>query len=195
MTTELFCEKQPLPFEVKRLDTQTQEALWVLRAQCGDREALERLLRHVQPSLHRYLCGLIGRTDADDVLQDVFVLMYRKLKWLEKPELFRPWMFRIASRLVFRRSKSARRQQVCDEAILEGVPAPELEITGELLEQLDGNDMISPASRAVLLLHFKEEMSLPEVAAVLGIPLGTVKSRLAYGLTSLRKQLNGRRRL
>jgi RNA polymerase sigma-70 factor (ECF subfamily) len=50
-------------------------------------------------------------------------------------------------------------------------------------------DDISPASRAVLVLHFEEELSLPEVAAVLELPLGTVKSRLAYGLTALRKHL------
>jgi RNA polymerase sigma-70 factor (ECF subfamily) len=56
-------------------------------------------------------------------------------------------------------------------------------------------EAISPASRAVLFLHFKEEMSLPAVAAILEIPLGTVKSRLSYGLTALRKQLGNNRRL
>jgi RNA polymerase sigma-70 factor (ECF subfamily) len=51
-------------------------------------------------------------------------------------------------------------------------------------------DSISPASRAVLMLHFDEELSLPEVAAILDIPVGTVKSRLSYGLSSIRKRLN-----
>jgi RNA polymerase sigma-70 factor, ECF subfamily len=45
------------------------------------------------------------------------------------------------------------------------------------------------------LLHFKEEMSLPAIAAILEIPLGTVKSRLAYGLNALRKKLGNNRRL
>ena len=44
-----------------------QEMQWVLRAQCYDREALEALLRSVQPSLRRYLSGLVGATDAADV--------------------------------------------------------------------------------------------------------------------------------
>jgi RNA polymerase sigma-70 factor, ECF subfamily len=48
---------------------------------------------------------------------------------------------------------------------------------------------VSPASRAVLALHFQEELPLKEVAAILEIPLGTVKSRLAYGLSAIRKQL------
>jgi RNA polymerase sigma-70 factor (ECF subfamily) len=53
---------------------------------------------------------------------------------------------------------------------------------------------LSPAIRAVLLLHFREEMPLAEVAAVLEIPLGTVKSRLSFGLKSLRKALGAERR-
>jgi RNA polymerase sigma-70 factor (ECF subfamily) len=51
---------------------------------------------------------------------------------------------------------------------------------------------LSPASRAVLVLHFQEEMPLAHVAAVLGIPLGTVKSRLASGLNTLREIADGR---
>ena len=43
---------------------------------------------------------------------------------------------------------------------------------------------LSPASHAVLMLHFREEMTFAEVAAVLEIPIGTVRSRLAYGLTT-----------
>lgn len=57
------------------MTTSRQEAQWVLRAQCNDREALELLLRSVQPSLHRYLSGLVGTRHADDVLQDVFILV------------------------------------------------------------------------------------------------------------------------
>jgi RNA polymerase sigma-70 factor (ECF subfamily) len=53
--------------------------------------------------------------------------------------------------------------------------------------------VLSPASRAVLMLHFQEEMPLAAVAAVLELPLGTVKSRLAYGLAALRRQYSGNR--
>ena len=48
---------------------------------------------------------------------------------------------------------------------------------------------VTPASRAVLLLHYQQDLTMDEVAAVLGIPLGTAKSRLQYGLTTLRKYL------
>jgi len=110
------------------------------------------------------------------------------------PELFRPWAFRIASRAGFRHLKRETRQftRFEDEVSFENVAAPEAPAS-ELLQYLDDVENLSPASRAVLALHFREELSLPDVAAVLGLPLGTVKSRLAYGLAALRRQL-GRRR-
>jgi RNA polymerase sigma-70 factor (ECF subfamily) len=165
----------------------------VLRAQCGDREALELLLRSIQPSLHRYLCRLVGASDSDDVLQDVLIVVARKLGWLEQPELFRPWAFRIASRAGFKHLKRARRWPG-DDAGLDDVAAPDPPPPDELLRQLPTMDGISPASRAVLVLHFQEEMSLPAIAAILEVPLGTVKSRLAYGLNALRKTLGHDRR-
>ena len=63
----------------------------------------------------------------------------------------------------------------------------------EIMQQLLNSDVLSPASRAVLVLHFEEEMTLADVSAVLEIPLGTVKSRLAFGLTALRKHFADRR--
>ena len=165
----------------------------MLRAQCSDRDALELLLRSVQPSLRRYLAGLVGAFHADDVLQEVLIVVARKLAWLEQPELFRPWAFRIASRAGFKHLKRERRWSG-DDAGLGDVAAPDPHPPDEILRDLATMDGISPASRAVLVLHFQEEMSLPAIAAVLEVPLGTVKSRLAYGLTALRKELAHDRR-
>jgi RNA polymerase sigma-70 factor (ECF subfamily) len=171
--------------------TSIQEAQWVLRAQCDDRDALDLLLRSVQGSLYRYACSLVGSSEADDLLQDVLVIVCRKLAWLNNPEVFRPWAYRIASRAAFRHLKKQKRwpEPLPEDFMLEEIPAPDVRPTAELLQRLLDADGISPASRAVLLLHFQEELSLQEVAAILEIPVGTVKSRLAYGLTALRKQL------
>lgn len=172
-----------------------QEALWVLRAQTGDREALELLLRSVQPALHRYIRGLIGPLHADDVTQEVLLIVCRKLWWLNSADLFRPWVFRIASRTAFRVLKKERRwpdHRRADEeldALAAPDPAPDRGVVRELLTSVE----LTPASRAVLLLHFEEEMSLQDVAAVLELPLGTVKSRLAYGLTAMRRHPQFRR--
>jgi DNA-directed RNA polymerase specialized sigma24 family protein len=78
--------------------TSIQEAQWVLRTQCDDREALEPLLFSVQGPLRRYVCSLVGASEGDDVLQEVLVIVCRKLSWLNKPEVFRAWVYRIASR-------------------------------------------------------------------------------------------------
>lgn len=88
--------------------TSKQEAQWVLGAQCDDREAIESLLRDVQPRLRRYLRSLVGKDDVDDVLQDVLILIYRKLASLHTPKLFRPWGYRIASREAFRHLKKTK---------------------------------------------------------------------------------------
>jgi RNA polymerase sigma-70 factor (ECF subfamily) len=175
--------------------TSENETMWALRAQCGDREALELLLRSVQPSLRRYVRRLTTDADADDVLQNVLVAIARNVVWLIEPRLFRPWAFRIASRAVFSHLRRVRRRGVeeTDEALLAALPAPAPPPTNELLAELLDGDVLSPASRAVLVLHFQEEMQLDEVAAVLEIPLGTVKSRLAYGLKTLRQYLSEKR--
>jgi RNA polymerase sigma-70 factor (ECF subfamily) len=174
-----------------------REVFLVLRAQTGDREALDALLASVQEPLYRYVLSLSGeRHVAEDVLQETFVRVYRKLGWLREPELFRPWAYRIATREAFRHLKRERRraERLGDEEALKALPAPppREEFAGELSARLrESVEGLSPASRAAVVLYYLHEMSLDETAAVLGVPKGTVKSRLAYGLEALRRQLRG----
>lgn len=176
-------------------DGAEREGFLVLRAQTGDREALDALLASVQEPLYRYLLSLVGeRQLAEDVLQETFIRVYRKLGWLREPALFRPWAYRIATREAFRRLKRERHwaEQVRDEEVLNTVAAPPAReefaavSTARLRETVAG---LSPASRAVVVLYYLHEMSLEETADVLGLPVGTVKSRLAYGLETLRRRL------
>jgi len=162
----------------------------VLRAQCGDRDALEAVLRSVQLALRRYIAGLVGAGDADDILQDVLLIVSRKLYWLEEPMVFRAWAFRIASRAAFRYLRKRKRWQdaTVDDAALADIAAPEITAPDDTILKLLDSPALTPASRAVLVLHFREEMPLAHVAAILEIPLGTVKSRLAFGLKTLRKE-------
>jgi RNA polymerase sigma-70 factor (ECF subfamily) len=172
-----------------------QETLLVLRAQAGDHAALDEILKLVQEPLYRYIHRLVGElTLAEDILQEVFIRIYRKLKWLHEPELFRPWAYRIASREAFKHLRRERRwaEQIRDEEVLEMIPAEEASapLVSDFVEhfpQLVAR--VSPASRAVLILHYMDEMPLAEIADILGIAVGTVKSRLAYGLESLRRAI------
>jgi RNA polymerase sigma-70 factor, ECF subfamily len=175
--------------------TSRQEAQWVLRAQCDDRDALESLLRAIQPSLRRFITGVVGPSHADDVLQETFVIVAHKLKSVHTPELFRPWVYRVASREAFRHLKRERRwsHHTVQQLEPDDLPTQNARPPAELLEKILSLDEVSPASRAVLVLHFQEELKLVEIAAILELPVGTVKSRLAYGLSAIRKHLSKKR--
>jgi RNA polymerase sigma-70 factor (ECF subfamily) len=164
--------------------------LLIVRAQQGERQALDDLLALVQAPLHRYLTGLVGDA-ADDALQETLFRIARKLTWLTEPSAFRAWAYRIASREA---QRIARR----DSRMLPVEEVPEVAIEPVELSRWDDSELqravggVSPASRAVLTLHYWHELPLDDVAAALEIPLGTVKSRLGYGLRQLRERLGGR---
>jgi RNA polymerase sigma-70 factor (ECF subfamily) len=170
-----------------------RESWWVLQAQSGNNTALNELFKSVQEPLFRYIVSLVrDQHRAEDILQEVFIRIYRKLKWLREPEAFRAWSYQIASREAFRYLNREQRwsDQIRDEATLAALPAAgsESEFPRELIESLPQLvEKLSPASRAVVVLFYLHELSLIETAAVLEIPLGTAKSRLAYGLHSLRR--------
>ncbi|MDQ3088828.1 MAG: RNA polymerase sigma factor [Acidobacteriota bacterium] len=172
-----------------------QEIFLILRAQSGDKQAFDELLKSIQAALFRYIFRLVGEYAlAEDILQEVFIIIYRKIRWLENPKLFRAWVYRIASRETFKHLKKEKRwsEQLRDEEILEKVPVKTSEeiYEPELIEKLPTlMSEVSPASRAVLILHYLDETPLSEVAEILNISLGTVKSRLAYGLTNLRQKI------
>jgi len=164
------------------------DTLLVLRAQQGDRAALDATLKSIQRPLFAYLARLVAHSGvaAEDVLQETLIRIVRNLEWLKEARYFRTWAFRIASREAFRaigRSRSAPPLEELDDQL----PAPsfsrdEVRELGEIVSRL------SPASQAVVVLHFYEDLPLDEVADVLEIPLGTVKSRLSYGLKQLREE-------
>ena len=172
-----------------------RESWWVLQAQSGSHEALNELFKSVQDPLFRYIVSLVRDQHlAEDILQEVFIRIYRKLRWLQEPAAFRAWTYQIASREAFRFLKREKRwsDQVRDEETLTALPSDdhEREFPRDLIQSLPQLvESLSPASRAVVVLFYLHEMSLVETAAVLEIPVGTVKSRLAYGLQSLRRSL------
>jgi RNA polymerase sigma-70 factor, ECF subfamily len=102
----------------------------------------------------------------------VLVIVSRKLYWLEQPEVFRAWAFRIASRAAFRYLKKRKRwlDATPSHTWLDERAAPEITAPDETILQLLDSPALTPESRAVLVLHFGEEMPLAHVAAVLEVP-------------------------
>src|SRR5256885_3834858 len=100
---------------------------WVSQAQCGDRDAIEHVLRTVQVPLRRYIQRLVGATATDDVLQTTLISIAKHLKWLAEPRLFRRWAYRIASRAAFDHLRRERRRGAHDSdgTLLDNLVAPE----------------------------------------------------------------------
>ncbi len=134
---------------------------WVLQAQSGSREALDELFKSVQEPLFRYIVTVVNdRHLAEDVLQEVFIRIYRKLRWLREPQAFRAWSYQIATREAFRHLKRERlwTDQVRDEGVLNVAPAAEPVYSPELVQQLpELVGELSPASRAVIVLYYLHE--------------------------------------
>lgn len=166
----------------------TDDVRLVLLAQAGDLRAFERLVAALEPALRRYVVRLVGpRAIADDVLQETCLRIWRGLGWLRDPALFRPWVYRIATREAHRvmRSELKREHLRADESELERLQAPWADPGARLaLESVLAE--ITPLARTVLVAHYFEGLSLEDVAAATEAPVGTVKSRLASGLKQAR---------
>jgi len=159
------------------------DAELVRAARAGDLEAFETLYRRhrdwVTTVAYRF-CG--NRDDALDVLQETFLYVLKKLPRLELRARFTTFLYPAVKHLAFDRRKKAKRHATLDrpdDAVgLEGLPPD----AAELLEGLSGTQ------REILGLRFVDGLSLKEIADVLRIPLGTVKSRLHHALKALREK-------
>src|SRR5262245_19623226 len=171
---------------------QEDDVLLVLLVRSGDTAAFERLLRRLHGPIRKYVRNLAGESNADDILQDVSWQIFRRIRHLREPKVVRAWAFRIATRISFhylKRQKRWRDLETAPEFIrsipLHTAPQPH-ELDADFLSLIEH---VSPSSRAVLLLHYQQHLSLEETAAILDIPFGTAKSRLSYGVASVRKCL------
>ncbi|WP_372366422.1 RNA polymerase sigma factor [Candidatus Uabimicrobium sp. HlEnr_7] len=171
-----------------------QNEMLISLAQTGDRDALNKLFIQIQQPIFRYLKTLTkDNTLAEDLLQEVFIVIFKKLWLLKEPKAFVSWTYRIANRIAVKRLKKEKSSKILFQS--DWLQQQEQQETHciEFLGQIDVINAIeqtSSASRPVLFLRFVEEKSLKEIAAILEIPLGTVKSRLFSGIAQLKKHEN-----
>jgi RNA polymerase sigma-70 factor (ECF subfamily) len=129
--------------------------------------------------------GVLGNSaDAEDVAQETFLRAYQKFQSLREAEKFRAWVNRIAFRLALNRQRGHRRGMVRDKAwqatemgtTVDGAKnAEQLVMLNQLRKEIE---QLPEKLRGVLQLSLAEEMEAEDVGAVLGIPAGTVRSRL-----------------
>jgi RNA polymerase sigma-70 factor (ECF subfamily) len=168
------------------------ERVLLLRCQTGDHAAFAELIGRYQDRLGGYLRRLLGGPDAADALQDVWLAVWRGLPRLRDPAAFTAWVFRLARDRAFR---ELRRRGVATIPADESLPAaePEGELTPEEAAAVRAAlDRLGPEQRDILALRFLEDMSYEQIAAVIGRPVGTVRSRIHYAKHALRKLLEGR---
>ena len=85
------------------------ETLLVLLTQEGDVAAFEELLRRLYGPLRQFVTRLVGESDADDVLQDAAIRIYKNIRFLREPAVFKAWAFRIATRIALTYLKRDKR--------------------------------------------------------------------------------------
>lgn len=161
----------------------------MLRAQAGDRAALGEILAHAEQRLQRWVTATVGDPAvAADVMQEALLRAYQRLGTLRDPRAFLPWVRRLAHRELLRVLRRERRHhhEELDELPGAEPPVPADDLVARLPSLLAH---VEPSSRSVLALHYLDGLLLPEIALVMELPLGTVKSRLARGLRSLRAVL------
>jgi RNA polymerase sigma-70 factor, ECF subfamily len=153
----------------------------------------EARLEECGPLAFRIAQGVLrNAADAEDVAQEALLRAFRKFHRLRDVTRFRAWLVRIAFRLALDRWRSARRRErrETEWSLPERQPAPptaeEIAASSEFQARLErALDELPEKSRMVLLLAAIQGYTLEEVAGMLGVPMGTVKSRLFLA----RKQL------
>jgi RNA polymerase sigma factor (sigma-70 family) len=148
-------------------------AATVKAAQSGDTVAMDSLVDELMPYVGR-ICGGIALERGEDAAQESLIAVLRALPRLREPAAVRSWVRRIAVREAVRIARDARRRPLAEAT--DDVPAPgDPSLVVEVRDQLA---RMEPAQRAVLVLRDLEGLSEAEVANLLDVAPGTVKSRL-----------------
>ena len=176
----------------KQVDPRADELL-AIRCQLGERAAFTDLINRWHEPLWRYLRRLAGSNEAaDDLVQDTWLRVMRGIAGLRDAARVRPWLFGIARRVAMDRLRAQYARPHDDEAQIDEIAAlpvdDELESDLEALEA--GLASLPVRERETLALFYLRELSIEEMSALLGVPAGTVKSRLFRARELLRGQFH-----
>ena len=166
-------------------------------ARAGDILAFDNLFYRYRDGIYRL--GLAITKDpsaADEIVVDTFARAHRAIERLEPDDSLRPWLYRVAVNLSYNRRP---RKGVTFSSLDDGTEdiAAEGESPSEAAERaerrrvvLECVDLLGPKHKIVVVLHYLNGLNLAEIAEIIEVPVGTVKSRLHYALRKLRVQLS-----
>ena len=181
-----------------------QDELLIRRAQRGDADAFEQLLLEHQKNVYNLCYRMAGNPDdAMDLSQETFLRAWRCLDQYQFASAFSTWLYRLCSNICIDFLRKRRRQQTVPltfedadgeeqtYAVPDAQPLPEEQVELKLTHETLAAAMaqLLPEHRAVLQLRVVNEMSYEQIADVLDIQIGTVKSRLSRARNQLKKIL------
>ncbi|SDS92353.1 RNA polymerase sigma-70 factor, ECF subfamily [Friedmanniella luteola] len=169
------------------------QATVVARAQDGDLGAFEELVRRYEGEMFRLAYRMLAdRGEAEDVVQDTFVLVWRRLPTLANPQAFHAWIYHVATRrcLNVLRARTRRRtdlaataeeleEHVDDVTVRGHGPADLAQVAAQLRGLDEVLDTLPADQRACWVLKELHDLTYPEIAYATGVPASTVRGRLA----------------
>ncbi len=163
-----------------------------LLARClqGDRQAQQRLYEMTMHLVYRLMVRLVGLQDAADLTQQVYLKLFSKLDQFSGKSRFETWLYRLATNeaLQFlRKNKNRKTKTLMGDPVNQDQPESERDEQRELLEV--AMERIDPELRSIFMLREVEKMSYREIAEIVGIPEGTVGSRLTRARRELQTHL------
>jgi RNA polymerase sigma-70 factor (ECF subfamily) len=185
----------------KAIKSPTDEEL-IARFQDGDVYAFEQIVHRYKDPLINFIYHYLGnRIDAEDVIQETFLRVYRNKHLYRNIAKFSTWIYTIASNLAKTELRRRRRRRVLsltqmgyddkDYDLPDVFSSPERIVGGEMKEQIIKEEIeaLPVKFREVVVLRDIQEFSYEEISKILNIPIGTVKSRVNRGRLRLQKKL------
>ena len=163
----------------------------VQRCQEAERAAFEELFEMYQPRLKYYVRRLDGSDTIDDILQDIWLTVFKKIHKLKDAQAFGVWLYRIARNKVYDRFRRKDRFVSLpeeDEIPVSDGDEPTFDVH-DAVELHRALNKLKPHHREVLTLCFIEQMPYQSIASVIDCKIGTVKSRIFHAKQSLRQEM------
>src|SRR4051794_27515064 len=177
------------------MEASLSDAALVARCRAGDQDAWAELVNRFSRYVYAIATQGFGLSpdDAEDVFQEVFARVYQHLDRLRNDEAIRPWIAQLTRRLCIDRLRSSGREGPADMDTLEPAQADEsLTLLDEAMTVRAGLEAVGAACSEILDRFFCRDESYKVIGDALGLPAGTIASRISRCLAKLKVELEGR---